>query len=736
MPPVAVPCRSRRARVTIVAPPRAGRLAWVTERLWQLGVGVGVLGMWIAVVVLPSPVVPPDFGSGDLFSYFLPAYQFVGERLREGGFAWWNPYTGGGVPLAATMQAGALYPARLLLLALDADDATQVSLIAHLVLAAVATFTLARACGASRWGAAAAAAAFVVPAELPHLYWPPGLEAGAWLPVAALAVTRLLDGGPTRWSGVLGVALGLPVVAGGYQTALMVGYGSAVVLAAQLAGGRRRLTWRTCGMRLAVAGLVAVAIAAPQLGITFAWTAETARTATALTDAQIQPWWSPELMGFLAREVLRQTVVSNGGLQTLYLSAPAVVLMTIGFLRGGRFGGVLGCAWAIFFLLTFGPGFPWFALYHWLPALDWFRLPQRLSFLVAFFGALGVALGMRAVHRRMGPGAAPWCDAAMALAVLAALLLPAPNGRPIPWTLPADRRVHGATVFEAAAAAVGDGRLSIQTLSMALGTTAFPRLGLARRVRTLQDYEPLAPRRLQDLLRAIAGDDDAPSPGGAMFTGTVATDAVTRPQLLDVAAVTTIVTTGVPGAVGSWGHVAQFGPVAVLHNPTPLPRAHLAALVRYADTEAEALRRLTTGAHDPHDGALLVGSPEGAVDDDPMRPPIVPLRIAADSPERVRVEVSGNRRGVVVLADAWAPGWSALVDGEPRRLWQANYFGRGVIVEPGDTAVEFVYQAPGLPAGLWIALAALGAAGLLVRTRPGPEPAASSNSIDWRASTW
>ena len=694
-------------------PTLAGGTSTRAERLWQLGMALGVLGIWVSIVIIPSPVVPPDFGSGDLFSYFLPAYTFVGERLREGRLAWWNPYTGGGVPLAATMQAGALYPARLLLLVFDADDATQISLVAHLVLAAVAMFALARACGASRWGATAAAAVFVVPAELPHLYWPPALEAGAWLPVAALAITRLLDRGPTWWSAVLGVALGLPVVAGGYQTALMVAYGSAVVIAAQLAGGRRRLGWLACGVRLTVAGLVAIAAAAPQLALTLAWTAETVRTTTELTDELIQPWWTPELMGFVASEVLRQTVVSNGGLQTLYLSAPAVLFMAIGFFRGGRFGVVLGCAWGCFYLLTFGPGLPWFVIYHWLPALDWFRLPQRLSFLVAFLGALGVALGMHAVHQRVGPRAARWWDASMAISVLAALLFPAPNGSAIPWTLAASLRVHGADVFEAAARAVGDGRLSIRTLSMALGTTAFPRLGLARHVRTLEDYEPLSSRRLHDFLLAITGEDQVPAPGMGMFTGTVATDAIARPKLLDVAAVTTIVTAGVPDSIASWLQVARFGSLAVLRNPAPLPRAHRAAVAQYARSEAEALRLLATGAHDPHAGALLVGTPDRVLVHDPAAPPIAPLRIADDTPERVRVDLSGDRSGVVVLADAWAPGWSVRVNGKLRRMWQANYFGRGVFVEPGDTSVEFVYHPPGLRSGLCISLAALLAAGFL-----------------------
>ena len=44
---------------------------------------VQVLVGWVALVLLPSPIVRPDFGSGDIFSYFLPAYEFVGEAITR-----------------------------------------------------------------------------------------------------------------------------------------------------------------------------------------------------------------------------------------------------------------------------------------------------------------------------------------------------------------------------------------------------------------------------------------------------------------------------------------------------------------------------------------------------------------------------------------------------------------------------------------------------------------------------
>ena len=59
---------------------------------------------------------------------------------------------------------------------------------------------------------------------------------------------------------------------------------------------------------------------------------------------------------------------------------------------------------------------------------------------------------------------------------------------------------------------------------------------------------------------------------------------------------------------------------------------------------------------------------------------------------------------ILVLADAFAPGWDVTVDGAPRRLWQANHLVRGVMVRPGDRRVEFIYHAPGLRFGIGAAL--------------------------------
>src|SRR5689334_1607393 len=85
-----------------------------TDAIVLAALAVGAAVVWL--VRIKWVLLPYNMGSGDAFGYFLPAYEYEAARLAAGSFPLWNPYEGGGVPFLATLQPGALYPARLLLL--------------------------------------------------------------------------------------------------------------------------------------------------------------------------------------------------------------------------------------------------------------------------------------------------------------------------------------------------------------------------------------------------------------------------------------------------------------------------------------------------------------------------------------------------------------------------------------------------------------------------------------------
>jgi hypothetical protein len=68
-------------------------------------------------------------------------------------------------------------------------------------------------------------------------------------------------------------------------------------------------------------------------------------------------------------------------------------------------------------------------------------------------------------------------------------------------------------------------------------------------------------------------------------------------------------------------------------------------------------------------------------------------------PEGVTLEVIAPRRSIVLLSDAWYPGWTARLDGSPAPILRADWALRGVPVPAGRHRIEMAYRPWWLPAG-------------------------------------
>ena len=212
--------------------------AWA-DALWVAGLVAGTVVVW-RMHVVDTPDHRYDMGVGDLFGYFLPAYTYEANRIAGGGFPFWNPYQGAGVPFLAALQPGALYPFRLLTLILPPAVAMGWSALAHVLLSVLGMYALCRKLGASGAGAAVGAMAFGTAFALPQTAALSQLEPGAWLPIGALALVSIVGGGGWGWVLLFGLAAGMPALAGGYQITVYVAYGL-VMVAVALAADRR---WR------------------------------------------------------------------------------------------------------------------------------------------------------------------------------------------------------------------------------------------------------------------------------------------------------------------------------------------------------------------------------------------------------------------------------------------------------------------------------------------------------------
>ncbi len=66
--------------------------------------------------------------------------------------------------------------------------------------------------------------------------------------------------------------------------------------------------------------------------------------------------------------------------------------------------------------------------------------------------------------------------------------------------------------------------------------------------------------------------------------------------------------------------------------------------------------------------------------------------IVEDKPDEVVISVQADRAGWLRLADTWYPGWVATIDGQPTRLYQADYLFEAVQLSAGEHLITIKYR--------------------------------------------
>jgi hypothetical protein len=104
---------------------------------------------------------------------------------------------------------------------------------------------------------------------------------------------------------------------------------------------------------------------------------------------------------------------------------------------------------------------------------------------------------------------------------------------------------------------------------------------------------------------------------------------------------------------------------------------------------------LTNEGQNPY-ASKLPSPPEKAVSPDEIHDQFPATRvnvpILTDRPEHVSVSLSTSLPGFVVLTDHFYPGWQALVDGVPQKIYKANLEARAVYIPAGKHLIEFNFE--------------------------------------------
>jgi hypothetical protein len=380
--------------------------------------------------------------------------------------------------------------------------------------------------------------------------------------------------------------------------------------------------------------------------------------------------------------------------------------------------------------LVLGREAPFYAVaYRVLPGLQAFRFPTRFLFVVelalALLGGLGVRIVQDALARRFRNGWRGFPVAGIVGCFLAAVVaadLVWHNRRQNPFVdacawlstprsaaiirqdgsggrvfTPGSAQLH-TTAFQTASGWSGD-------LSPYLRHREFlqPDSNLLHGLPTLDGYAGIAPRWTVDLL----GDHNRGGIIGRMY-GFDKDGFCYFPAFYDWLEALNVRWVILPLRLHSSTRVTHAGsaaPAEVYRLPNTLPRARVVAQVRSVEGVGALWRLVQEGGADLRREVVLMDPEDVRLAAAATRPTGATAtgeaRIVAESSTEVVIETRGTQAGdLLLLSDAFYPGWRATVDRQPVRILRANVAHRAVILPAGcEHRVRFVFQPRSLVRG-------------------------------------
>ncbi len=731
-----------------------------------------VVAASVALVALACLLPPTFFEGTDWLRLHLPNKIHAAESLRGGELPLWNPYVSLGRPLLADTEAAVWYPPNLLYLATDPSSALLLLTLAHFILGLVGMLALGRALGMERWAAWLAGACFLWSAPLVarlSVGQVPYAHATCYVPLLFFLALRLQDRFSLARLTALAGALALQLVCGHPQIAWVtwLGLGSFLLGRALPPTGRPlAATARGVG-GLALALLAAFALSSPMLLPFLELVSEGNRSAPSVTFASggTQEWWQWTSLALPdgGRRFFHWEVNLYAGLLPVVAGVAGLLRFRDGNVRGLVLAGVAGA------LVAAGTRTPAFALlYYLVPGLSSFHIHSRAALLVVL--ALVLGAGMLLSRTDLPRRAAVALGAGVALAGVAPLVFrltsPVPEAAAEPY--PGTRLALAALVGVLAAGTLlrppARGRLAAR---VALAVVVLAELGVATGAARRAWHFPVSTANeravFETLLEAGLYEPSGVPPRIALPPWVVRPNAGLLYKWADVAGYNALTLNRVwlslhqalgltppldentypsrrlydygPFPYDSMSLVAGWkmdrqssgpgpGPGAgvagwqpppgrlVLRDSTD-PRAYLVTSVTLVSHWREAVAAMADG-HDFHRAALVEADTGLRALGNTVREDAGRVEITSFDPEHVVLETESAAPGLLVLAEAWYPGWTATVDGASAPCLPANAWMRAVEVPAGAHRVEMRFHSRWLGPGALLALLTAGALMFLV----------------------
>jgi hypothetical protein len=159
----------------------------------------------------------------------------------------------------------------------------------------------------------------------------------------------------------------------------------------------------------------------------------------------------------------------------------------------------------------------------------------------------------------------------------------------------------------------------------------------------------------------------------------------------------------------------------VVFNDHPGERAYLAYSWKQVPDWTAALWLMLLRQVDPQ--CALLEAPATGPADQGEKTHVGDVVIDSFRRNSISLHVHSSASALLMVAEAWSPGWQATVNGRPVQVRPANVWMRAVAVPAGESRVEMYYVEPSLARGAAISLAAwlvLIVIAWRSRCRPGP----------------
>lgn len=657
----------------------------------------------------------PLFSSQYLFPWDfrgvqLPLISFLVDRLRQGHFALWNPYSYCGYPVFANIEACYFQPFVLAAAFLAAHTNPEAlpqllewAVALQIFIAGVASYHLFRNLGAAPAPAWSGALIFETggffASRAEHIG---AIMAVVWMPLAWLALWKIAPRFNRRWFAVLALALGLAVLGGFPQPTLAV-FLSVVVFALALLAFRMA-SWRAL-LFTAAACLAGLALSA----VIFIPTTQLAHHSVAMyrsgwlgQGGGIPPQSFVSLVAPNYFHIFDSSFSGPGDRTFLYLycSLAGLALALYAVLaRRER------TVWLLASIAAFGAWFSlgehtplWRALYPLLPERIRIGIHPEYCYCIFTLALAGLAaLGLDRLRLR---GAV---KVSVGILIAADLFF---TGAARPMNLAAVREEPGVTrdSFAGSAQAMEQMRRLVNTASPPWRVDnmegASPLWAVQAPLTRVPSANGISPLALENIiqLRLLLHDGH---PWGWYYP----VDHFESP-ILDLLNVRYLTATGDNAArlasSGNFLLAANIAGEQVFENPRALPRFFFVEHVVPASSPAKAKEILAAGLDVSH-WAVALGAPSI-----PALQGRAQTRVLSYDPDQIELQaVAPPGGGFLVLSENDYPGWNAWIDGRRTVIYLTDVALRGVVVPAGTHEVRMAFEPTVLYRSVGISLVTL-----------------------------